>query len=152
MAERASWTDLIRESVHASDDHDIGDIEALNRHFIVVKRGLVKVHRYYIPMSRVEGWDGKVVWLKVPEEHVKNAYEKDAAPAPHYYHYSDAPVADDDLRQHLLIVPKIPPKYEQERPFVIVPRRHEEPSILRCDLCNTTFRTEEELSDHVSSH
>ncbi len=152
MTEPASWTDLVNESVHTSDDHDIGDIEALNRHFIVVKRGLVNVRRYYIPMSRVEGWDGKVVWLKVPEEHVKNAYEKDAAPDPHYYHYSNAPVAEDDLRQHLMIVPKIPPKYEQDRPFVIARRRREEPSVFRCDLCDMNFRTEDELSDHVSSH
>jgi hypothetical protein len=34
------WTDLIGESVHTSDDQDIGDIEAVGRNFIVVKRGL----------------------------------------------------------------------------------------------------------------
>jgi hypothetical protein len=151
MTEPASWTDLVNESVHTSDDHDIGYIEALNRHFVVVKRGLVNIHRYHIPMSRAEGWDGKVVWLKVPEDHVKSAYERDAAPDPYYYHYSNAPVADDNLRQHLMIVPKISPKYEEE-PFVIAHRRHEEPSVLRCDLCNATFRTEEERSDHIGSH
>jgi hypothetical protein len=35
----SSWTDLICESVHTSDDQDIGDIEAVGRNFIVVKRG-----------------------------------------------------------------------------------------------------------------
>ena len=33
------WVDLLNESVHTSDDSDIGDIEAVNREFIVVKRG-----------------------------------------------------------------------------------------------------------------
>jgi ribosomal 30S subunit maturation factor RimM len=40
----SSWTDLIGESVYTSDDQDIGDIEAVSRNFIVVKKGLVNVH------------------------------------------------------------------------------------------------------------
>lgn len=75
--EPSSWTDLIDESVHTSDDQDIGDIEAVSRNFIVVKKGLVNVHWYYIPLHRVEGWDGKVVWLKVPEHIVKANYERE---------------------------------------------------------------------------
>lgn len=49
------WTDLIRESIHMSKDQDIGDIEAINSNHIVVKGGLVDVHRYYVPLNRVEG-------------------------------------------------------------------------------------------------
>jgi hypothetical protein len=45
--EKKSWIDLINESVHTSDDINIGDIDALSRDFIVVKRGFVNVHYYY---------------------------------------------------------------------------------------------------------
>ena len=31
------WKDLIDESVHTSDDIDIGDIEAVSKSFVVVK-------------------------------------------------------------------------------------------------------------------
>jgi hypothetical protein len=34
-----SWTDLINEYVHTNDDVDLGDVEAVNSNFIVVKRG-----------------------------------------------------------------------------------------------------------------
>ena len=61
----AKWIDLINESVHTSDDIDIGDILAINRDFVVVKRGFVNIHYYYIPISKVEGWDGHVLWIKV---------------------------------------------------------------------------------------
>jgi hypothetical protein len=44
---KLSWTNLIDESVHTSDDMDIGDIDAVNRDFVVVKRGFVNVHYYY---------------------------------------------------------------------------------------------------------
>ena len=73
---KPSWIDLINESVHTSDDVDIGDIDAVSRDFIVVKRGFVNIHYYYIPIGKVEGWDGHVLWLKVPEEYVKKNYER----------------------------------------------------------------------------
>ncbi len=48
------WIDLINESVHTSDDVDIGDLEAVNKNFVVVKRGFVNIHYYYIPQSKVK--------------------------------------------------------------------------------------------------
>jgi hypothetical protein len=36
----SSLTDLVGESVHTSDDQDIGDIEAVTRNFIEIKKGL----------------------------------------------------------------------------------------------------------------
>ena len=71
---KLSWMGLIDESVHTSDDIDIGDIDAVSRDFIVVKRGFVDVHYYYIPISKVEGWDGSVLWLKIPENEIKGNY------------------------------------------------------------------------------
>ena len=35
---KSTWMDVTNESVHTSDDVDIGDIEAINRNFLVVKR------------------------------------------------------------------------------------------------------------------
>lgn len=58
---KGHWIELINESVHTTDDIDIGDIDAVSRDFIVVKRGYVNIHYYYIPISKVEGWDGHVL-------------------------------------------------------------------------------------------
>ena len=150
----SSWTDLIGESVHTSDDQDIGDIEAVSRNFIVVKKGLVKIHRYYIPLHRVEGWDGKVVWLKIPEEATKTRYERDVSPDPHSYHYSSAPTVDPStvVERFQINMPKIPPRALDERPFVVAqePSENEE-RVFLCSLCNASFRNDHELSSHVES-
>jgi hypothetical protein len=90
----SSLTDLVGESVHTSDDQDMGDIEAVTRNFIEMKKELVNVHRHYIPLHRVEGWDGKVVWLKISEEDVKTNYQTNPIPDPYNYHYSSAPTVD----------------------------------------------------------
>ena len=152
--EPSSWTDLINKSVHTSDDQDIGDIEAVSRNFIVVKRGLVNVHRYYIPLHRVEGWDGKVVWLKIAEDAVKTSYERDAAPDPYNYHHSSAPTVDpsDLVRRFQFNMPRIPPRGQEEKPFLISQESsREEDRVLLCNLCNAAFKNDDELSSHVES-
>jgi hypothetical protein len=152
--EPSSWTDLINESVHTSDDQDIGDIEAVSRNFIVVKKGLVNIHRYYIPLHRVEGWDGKVVWLKIPEEAIKTNFERDAAPDPYTYHFSSAPTLDPSnvVRRFQINMPKIPPRAQEERPFFVSQKSFgQKERVFLCNLCSATFKTDDELSSHVES-
>jgi hypothetical protein len=82
---RKTAMDLIQESVHTSDDVDIGDIEAISKEMIVVKRGIKNIHYYYIPVSEVEGSDRNIVWLTVMEKEVKDKYESNKKPSPSEY-------------------------------------------------------------------
>jgi hypothetical protein len=86
----SSWVDLINESVHTSDDIDIGDIDAVSRDFVVVVRGFMNIHYYYIPISKVEGWDGNVLWLKITEDEAKRNYERNVVPDPSRYFVKDS--------------------------------------------------------------
>jgi precorrin isomerase len=45
-ASKKKWEDMIDQSVHTTDDVDIGDIDALSRDFIVAKRGYLNEHYY----------------------------------------------------------------------------------------------------------
>jgi hypothetical protein len=143
---KKGWIDLINESVHTSDDIDIGDIDAVSRDFIVVKRGFVNVHYYYIPIGKVEGWDGNVVWLKVPEEYIEKNYERDAVPDPSRYYVKDFPGYSGIYPEVEVILPKY------SRP--IYTAKNTTPEDFRvnlCELCQTAFDTEDELSRHVST-
>src|SRR5690349_17422947 len=82
----SSWIDLMNQSVHTSDDIDIGDIDAINRSFVAIKRGFVNIHYYYVPYTKVEGWDGHVVWLKITEDEVNQNYERNIVPDPARYY------------------------------------------------------------------
>jgi hypothetical protein len=145
---RISWIDLIDESVHTYDDVDIGDIDAVSRDFIVVKRGFVNVHYYYIPIGKVEGWDGHVLWLKIREDEVKRNYERGAIPDPLMYfvkHYPGYYIAD---YPELTV---ITPRYS--RPVYTAKNTTPpgEMRIYKCDLCSNTYRSEDQLSSHVAS-
>src|SRR5919202_2381627 len=88
-SETKSVLDLTQEPVHTSDNKDLGDIEAINKDSIVVKRGFKDVHYYYIPISKVEGWDGHVVWLNISESEVINNYESKEQPGKLKYYTKD---------------------------------------------------------------
>ena len=147
---KPNYIGLINESVHSTDDEDIGDIYAISRDFIVIKRGFVNVHYYYIPISKVEGWDGNVLWLKISENEVKRNYERDTFPEPTRYYLKDFPYQNSPpYFPQPLAVPQIPSKYQ--RPDYTGPYSPKTTPVYRCDLCNTLFKTEDELSKHVRS-
>ena len=102
-----SITDLTQESVHTADDVDIGDIEAMDKDSIVVKRGFVNVHYCYIPLTKVEGWDEQVVWLTITEREVKDNYEKNTEPDPSKYYIKDKGYGKLDSKYTITEFPEV---------------------------------------------
>ena len=96
--ETKSVIDLTQEFVHSNENKDIGNIEAMNKDSIVVKRGFRDIRYYYIPISKVEGWDGHVVWLNIPETDVINNYESEEQPDPLRYYTKERGYSDTDTR------------------------------------------------------
>jgi hypothetical protein len=137
---KGKWIDLKNESVHTVGDIDIRDIDAVNVDFIVVKRGFVNVHYYYIPIYQVEGWDGHVLWLKITEDETKSRYEREIVPDPSRYYVKDYPYYAATVIQ---------PRHK--RPIFTAPPTVDVPVVYKCDLCNITVQNAEELGKHVIS-
>jgi hypothetical protein len=159
---RMAWTDLINESVHTSDDIDIGDIDAVSRNFVVVKRGFVNIHYYYVPLTKVEGWDGNVLWLAIPEEKVVTKYEReDLPPDPSRYYVKDYPVYHTSYYPELVIIPRrfTMPSYSYATTTLTYNTDRQQPAAAEtqpaviCDLCNISdFNSEDELANHVGAY
>ena len=150
--EKKGWIDLLNESVHTTDDVDIGDIYAVSKNFVVVMRGLINIHYYYIPINKVEGWDGNVLWLKITEKEVKANYERNILPDPKQYYIKSYPDYETSYIGYFYSVPMIPPKYtDQTQAKYIKETTPQEnvPMIYRCDLCNEVYNSEDELDKHI---
>jgi len=147
-SEKTNWIDLINESVHASDDVDIGDIEAVSRDFVVIKRGFINVHYYYVPISKIEGWDGDVLWLKITEDEVKRNYERDVVPDPSRYYVKEYPYYSTSYYPALT---RIPPRVPETSLLVQPPLPESEQKIFKCDICGGLFKTEDDFSGHVKA-
>jgi hypothetical protein len=147
---KREWVDLINESVHTSDDIDIGDIDAVSRDFVVVKRGFVDIHYYYIPITKVQGWDGNILWLNITEEQVVKKYERDTIPDPSRYYVKDYPSYSTAYYPELTTIPT-----RYARPMyttTTTPPGEDIPKVFECELCGESkFKTEDELSVHVKA-
>jgi hypothetical protein len=151
---KKTWITLIDESVHTSDDIDIGDIEAVSRDFVVVKRGFVNIHYYYIPITKVEGWDNHVLWLKITEDEVKRKYERYIAPDPTRYYVKDYAMYTTAYYPEITMIPSryTKPTYTNidTDTTIATTAITDVPNIYKCDICtNSNFKTEDELSQHV---
>jgi hypothetical protein len=85
---------------------------------------------------------------------IKTNYERDVSPDPYNYHYSGPPTVDPSnvVRKFQINMPKIPPRALDERPFVVTQESPEHKGLVfLCNLCNASFRTDDELSSHVES-
>ena len=143
-----SWVDLINKSVHASDDIDVGDIYAISREFLVVKRGFVNIHYYYVPINTVEGWDGHILWLKINEAEVKEKYEKDYVPDPSSYYLKNNL---NDVVEYCSKLAPIPSKLTK-RTSITSPYATSAPRIYKCNRCNASLKTDDELITHIDYH
>jgi hypothetical protein len=112
------WEDMINQSVHTADDVDIGDIDALSRDLIAIKRGYLNEHYYYVPMTKVDGWDGNVLWLNMTEDNVKTNYERKIVPDPSRYYVKEYPIYSTQFPELRLI----PPRYKRpDRSAAVIP-------------------------------
>jgi hypothetical protein len=144
--EKGNYIGLINESVHTSDDKDIGDVYAINKYFLVVKRGYVRVHYYYIPLEKVEGWDGFVLWLLITEDEVSK-YERDVFPHPFRYYVKDYPY------KTVPVVPQydnIPAKIRTTSEEFGVTNQ-EEIDIYQCDLCGDIMKNDIGYHNHIKT-
>lgn len=83
---------------------ELGEIEAVNKDTIVVKKG---GKYYYIPIDEVEGWDGRAVYLTITDEEAKQ-FEKKAKPDKSDYFTKDQGYGSQALDKDKKFTDKLP--------------------------------------------
>lgn len=104
-----SVMDLTKQSVYVRKrkGKEIGEIEATNKDTIVVKKGKRGGKYYYIPIDRVEGWDGHVVSLTITEDEAKQ-FEKKDKPDRSVYFTKDRGYGSDAIEKDKKLSDKLP--------------------------------------------
>jgi hypothetical protein len=143
--DKKKWEDMINHSHHASDQVHIGGIDAISRDLFVIKRGYLNEDYYYLPIAKVEDWNGNVLWSNVTEEGVKKNYERKMVADPSRYYLTNYQTYSTQFPESRLIAPKY------ERPYRSATIIHPDDPKKYGPLSEKIFKTEHELSRHVAS-
>jgi hypothetical protein len=64
-----NWSETIgKEARGRKDDGDFGEVQAVENDHVLTKRGIIEKDEFYLPKSRVYGFDGHTLWLEVSEK------------------------------------------------------------------------------------
>jgi hypothetical protein len=101
--------DLTKQPVYVRKrkGKEIGEIEAVNKDTIVVKKGKRGGKYYYIPIDKLEGWDGHVVCLTITDDEAKQ-YEKKAKPDKSQYFTKDQGYGSAAIEKDKTLSEKLP--------------------------------------------
>ena len=104
-----SVMDLTKQSVYVRKrkGKEIGEVEAVNKDTIVVKKGKMGGKYYYIPIEKVEGWDGHVVCLTITDDEAKQ-FEKKAKPDKSVYFTKDQGYGSTAVEKDKKLSDKLP--------------------------------------------
>jgi hypothetical protein len=80
------------------------------------------------------------------ENEIKSKYERDIVPDPSRYYVKDYPYYAATNYPELLII-----RPRHKKAVFTTPPTSEMPTVYKCDLCDTTMQSGEELSKHVAS-
>lgn len=158
--DRLEYLQFINRVVKTSDNHHIGNTEAIGRDFFVIRRGFLVVHHYYIPRSKLCRCDDEL-WLTIDENEVKEKYERNKSPDPFRYYVKDYPYYTAGYFPPLAIIKNkwILTNYRKKSldglerfDSATIPQYSKKSTRYVCDLCTSEFNSSKKLSEHILSY
>jgi len=76
------WGMLKDKTVNTNDGEDLGKIKEISQNCFLTEKGTLNKHRLWIPKYLSDAYDGKILWLLVSEDEIKeNYYYQDGEPS-----------------------------------------------------------------------
>ena len=69
------WKTLNGMKVKSNDGKDLGKIKKISKNYLLLQKGKVRKHRFWIPKYIADAFDGKTLWLLLSEEEVRGKYQ-----------------------------------------------------------------------------
>jgi uncharacterized protein (TIGR02271 family) len=71
---KIDWNDVIKKEARGSGNEDLGEVQEVDRDYVLVQRGILNKEKFYIPRELAESYDGNVLRFKISEDDAKNRF------------------------------------------------------------------------------
>jgi hypothetical protein len=65
MSSTINWNDIIKKEARGSNDEDFGEVQDVSNGFDFVQKGIINKEKFFIPLEKVESYDGDIVKFRV---------------------------------------------------------------------------------------
>jgi hypothetical protein len=79
------WSETIKKEARGIEDFDLGEVQAVEPHFVKTEKGVVKRETFYLPRVCAEAFDGSTLWFVVTSEHAETEFRRDTPPTEEEY-------------------------------------------------------------------
>ena len=69
------WKTLKGRDVKTNDGKDLGEIKDISDNYIHVEKGTIHKESFWIPKYIADAFDGKILWLLIDEEGLREKYQ-----------------------------------------------------------------------------
>jgi|GEM_PF-305794 len=69
------WKTVNCRNVKSNDGKDVGKIKKVSENYLLLQKGKVRKHRFWIPKYIADAFDGKTLWLLLSEVEVRGKYQ-----------------------------------------------------------------------------
>jgi hypothetical protein len=71
----ALWKTLKGRDVKTNDGKDLGEIKDISDSYIHIEKGTIHKESFWIPKYIADAFDGKILWLLIDEEGLREKYQ-----------------------------------------------------------------------------
>ncbi len=71
------WNNVLYKEARGKNGSELGIVYEIENTYILTKKGTINAHRYYIPISKVEDFDGFVLKVNITEKELETYKETD---------------------------------------------------------------------------
>jgi hypothetical protein len=71
MNETIDWNNVIKKEARGLDDYDLGEVQEVDKEYVITKKGVVDKDRFYLPRNKASKFDGVKLWFEVTKDESK---------------------------------------------------------------------------------
>jgi uncharacterized protein (TIGR02271 family) len=102
-----NWRDVVKKEAKARDGEDLGEVQEVGQHYVMVQKGLISKQRYYFPKTLVQGWDGETLWFACTEDEAKTSFARESPDQEESYakyRRDDIPEPDREIETRVPVI------------------------------------------------
>jgi len=80
MSGNIMWSETVKKEARGFNAFDLGEVQAVEPHYVKTKKGALNRETFYIPRDLAEAFDGSTLWFSVTPAQAETEFRRKRPP------------------------------------------------------------------------